>query len=99
MFIEFMTRRQLLSAYLKANHPDASVLVIWTDTIESFDEWETVKKELDELGHLPPANFTMPGILIIEMSKLIALKLVNRHNKGGIIMEVYENGECINENR
>lgn len=99
MFIDFMTSRQLLSAYLKANHPDASVLVIWTDTIDSFDEWETVKKELDELGHLPPANFMLPGILIIEMPKLIALKLVNRHDKGGIVMEVYENGECVHENR
>lgn len=99
MFIEFMTNRQLLSAYLKANHPDASVLAIWTDTIDSFDEWETVKKELDKLGHLPPANFMLPGILIIEMPKLIALKLVNRHDKGGIVMEVYENGECVHENR
>ena len=38
MFIEFMTNRQLLSAYLKANHPDASVLVIWTDISDSLDE-------------------------------------------------------------
>lgn len=95
MFVEFMTNRQLLSAYLKTNHPATTVLVIWTDAIDSDAEWETVKKELAELGLLPPTNFMLPGILIIEMPEAIAVNLVNRHNKGGIIMEVYENGECI----
>ena len=99
MFVEFMTSRQLLSAYLKTNHPAATVLVIWTETIDSDAEWDTVRQELGELGHLPPANFMLPGILIIEMPKAIAVNLVNRHNKGGIIMEVYENGECIHENQ
>ena len=99
MFVEFMTSRQLLSAYLKTNHPAATVLVIWTETIDSDAEWDTVRQELGELGHLPPANFMLPGILIIEMPKAIAGNLVNRHNKGGIIMEVYENGECIHENQ
>ena len=99
MFVEFMTSRQLLSVYLKTNHPAATVLVIWTETIDSDAEWDTVRQELGELGHLPPANFMLPGILIIEMPKAIAVNLVNRHNKGGIIMEVYENGECIHENQ
>lgn len=99
MFVEFMTSRQLLSVYLKTNHPTATVLVIWTDAIDSDAEWDTVRQELGELGHLPPANFMLPGILIIEMPKAIAVNLVNRHNKGGIIMEVYENGECIHENQ
>ena len=99
MFVEFMTSRQLLSVYLKTNHPTATVLVIWTDAIDSDAEWDTVRQELGELGHLPPANFMLPGILIIEMPKAIAVNLVNQHNKGGIIMEVYENGECIHENQ
>ena len=99
MFVEFMTSRQLLSAYLKTNRPAATVLVIWTKTIDSDAEWDTVKQELAELGLLPPTNFMLPGILIIEMPEAIAVNLVNRHNKGGIIMEVYKNGECIHENQ
>ncbi len=99
MFVKFMTSRQLLSAYLKTNHPATTVLVIWTDAIDSDAEWDTVKQELAELGLLPPANFILPGILIIEMPEAIAVNLVNRHNKGGIIMEVYENVECIHENQ
>lgn len=99
MFIEFMTIRQMLSAYLKEKHPDATVLVIWTAEIGSLNEWETLKQDLDELGHLPPANFLLPGILVIEMPKLIAIKLVSKHNKGEITMEVYEGGKCIHENR
>ena len=44
MFVKFMTSRQLLSAYLKTNHPATTVLVIWTDAIDSDAEWDTVKQ-------------------------------------------------------
>lgn len=98
MFIEFSTCHGLLSEYLKHKHPDATVLVVWIDDIDSIAEWETLKKELADIGMLPPDNFMLPGILMIELPDAVALNLVNRHEKGSFRMEVYENGQCIHEN-
>ncbi len=99
MKMDHITNRELLSAYLKQNYTDKSVLVIYTSDMDSPEEFETLVNELDEIGYMPPKNYRLPDYLIIEMPDLVARTLVNKHNKGFIRMEIWINGVCTDENR
>lgn len=103
MKIESISQRELVEAYLKAHYSrNADVLVIWMDSIDSAQEWESLLKYLDGLGVKPPVAFRsiLDGVIIIEgLPDGVIKNVINVFDKAGIRLEQYDNGECVHENR
>ena len=99
MKMECITEHELLTAYMGQHYADKDALVIFQEDADSWDELQTVLKELDDVGFLPPKAYGPCGILIIEMPYGFAQKLINDHNKGFVRMELFSNGVCVHENQ
>ena len=101
MKMENVSVHGLLEAYMKANYPGKCALVIFQeDKCDSPEEYQTLMAELDEMGYLPPQMYrSYFGFLIIEMQDFVAQGIINKHNKGFVRMELFENGVCVHENR
>ncbi len=99
MKMEYVTQRAMLSAYLEAEYKDRETLVIYLDSNAALQELDILKKELDELGLLPPRQWVLhTGYIIIEMPWAVACTILAAHNKGTFRLETYRGGEILSEN-
>ena len=81
MKMEYVTNRALLAAYLAVEYKDKETLVIYLDSDCSQQEFDTLMKELDEMGYLPPRGWVLvSGYIVIEMPWGLACKVIAAHN-------------------
>lgn len=98
MKMEYVTNRALLAAYLAVEYKDKETLVIYLDSDRSQQEFDTLMKELDEMGYLPPRGWVLvSGYIVIEMPWGLACKVIAAHNKGTVRMETYQGGKLLSE--
>lgn len=98
--IETLLERDLIQMYLKANYPDKTVLVIHGGGWGSSQEEETLYEELERNYLRPSCPMSTYGYCIIEPQDFqipAIMKIADDFSHGSLIVELYQNGVCVEE--